>query len=50
MLHSLRTDFRVAKAAFYDEGRKLVLAGLSTQQHDNKPFGRYHLFDVRFEA
>ena len=50
MLHSLRTDFRVAKATFYDEGRKLVLAGLATQQHDNKPFGRYHLFDVRREA
>jgi hypothetical protein len=46
LLHSLRTDFRVTKAAFYDDGRKLALAGLSTQQHDNKPFGRYHLFDV----
>jgi hypothetical protein len=46
MLHSLRTDYRVTKARFYDEGRKLALAGLVTQGHDNKPFGRYHLFDV----
>jgi hypothetical protein len=46
LLHSLRTDYRVTKATFYDEGRQLVLAGLSTQQHDNKPFGRYQLFEI----
>jgi WD40 repeat protein len=46
LLHSLRTDFRATKAAFYDDGRKLIVAGLATQGHDNKPFGRYHLFDV----
>lgn len=46
LLHSLRTDFRATKATFYDEGRKLVIAGLATQGHDNKAFGRYHVFDV----
>jgi hypothetical protein len=46
MLYSLRTDYRVAKATFFDEGLKLALAVLSTQQHDNKPFGRYLLFEV----
>jgi hypothetical protein len=46
LVHSLRTNFRVTKATFYDDGRKLVLAGLASQPHDNKPFGRYHLCDV----